>query len=408
MNKTDKNKIQLTEAEQKYILKAAKLKGVPEVEIEGLRKHFSGEMPNDFVVRRNADLFKLLDKRRKSKKGLIKKSKDEAYINLENVIVSTPDTGISHVHQILTPGLTTFISKPVTNIDKKSKFHDLARKNQLVLPHVANAFGVKAATFLEVELENGDSDKTIFRHITQDLVEQEESFITGIKILKLNQDKEKNRKNYKFQSKKMGMNSLLEKTDKFVRKFCKKEQISEKEAQVMREDIRKELIKQTFINKLVLNDDESNQKWGILKSGKNLNLLPLHNFEYCAGVINSEEIPTRRVVSNTGPFGGREDIQSFMLFFGKEKWFRAWVIDKIQNFSIDNVFEKATQNSNVELTENEKEYYSTVLDKTLSLAKEVIEVNFDEKQFGKLSLFKNRPTKIRKEIYKNDDISFEK
>ena len=406
MNKTEKTKMQLTEEEQKYILKAAKLKGVSEVEIEGLRKHFSGERPNDFVVRRNSDLFKLLDKKKKSKKGLIK-SKDEAYINLDNVIVSKPETEMSGIHKILTPGLTTFISKPTTYVDKDSKFHDLARKNQLFLPYVAKAFGVKSATFLEVELENGKNKQNGVRHITQDLLENEERVIKGTDVLKLSYDTEKKQKKEKTQPKKISMNSLLEKTDKFVKKFCKKEKVSEENSKIMRESIRRGLIKQTFINKLVLNDDESNLKWGIVKKGKGLSLLPLHDFEYCAGVMKSGETPTRRVVNNTGPIGGREDIQSFMLFFGKEKWFRSWVTEKIQSFSINDVFELAKRESNVELTKNEKDYYTVVLDKTLSLAKEVIEVNFDENKFGKLSLFKNRPTKIRKAIDKDDEINFD-
>ena len=61
MKKFEKKK--LTD-EEKYILKAAKLKGLAAVEIDGLRRHFTGEAPNEFVVRRNPDLFELLEKKK--------------------------------------------------------------------------------------------------------------------------------------------------------------------------------------------------------------------------------------------------------------------------------------------------------------------------------------------------------
>lgn len=399
MKKTEKRVY--TEEEKRYILKAARLKGVADVEIEGLEKHLSGKAPNDFVVKRNADLFQLLEKRKKEKKGLVTAGK-KAYVNLENVIISKVENSKQGIQKILTPGLTSYISKPATYVDEKSKFHELAGKNELVLPFVARAFDVQAATFLEVQVENGETNVGT-RHITQNLVKEGETIIPGTQVLNKDTSAKKKEKKH---SRKLGMNTLLEKTDRYVKKFCKKEKVSEEDSKLMRESIRKGLIKQTFINKLVLNDRESNSKWGLVKNGKTLGLLPLHDFEYCAGVINPDTTDTRRITGNTGIFGGREDIQSFMLFFGKEGWFRKWATEGIEKFSIDTVFDSCEKASNAKLSEQEKEYYSAVLEKTLSLAREVVEVDFDESQFGRLSLFKNRPTQIRKDIDRDEEINF--
>ena len=97
-----------------------------------------------------------------------------------------------------------------------------------------------------------------------------------------------------------------------------------------------------------------------------------------------------------------------MLEFGKEAWFRDWVKESLGNFSIDDVFKEAEEKSNLQLSSQEQEYYRAVLDKTIILAKEVIDVDFDEKKFGRLSLFKNRPNKIIHDIDKDDSINFDR
>ena len=132
----------------------------------------------------------------------------------------------------------------------------------------------------------------------------------------------------------------------------------------------------------------------------------MFGFEYCAGVMDLRELPTRRVVGNIGKLGGREDIQSFMITYGKEEWFRTWVTEALSRFDIERAFEAAEAKANVEFSEQEKDYYRAVLDKTFSLAREVVDVDFDESKFGRLSLFKNRPSKIRQNIDRDDSISF--
>lgn len=413
MRKSEDKKNKGLTKEQKYILKAAKLKGLAAVEIEGLRKHFTGEAPNDFVVRRNPDLFELLSKKQNEKQGLVRDN-DGTYVTLDNVIVSKAESEEVGTTRILTPSLTSYISKPVTSVDENSKFYDLSSKNELFLPYIAKALGVEAAIFEEAVLEDETGDQ-IVRHLTRNFVKEDESFISGNQILNKDKDKDKRKSNVTTKSrfgknptKKVSMSLLLERVEKYIKKFGKREGLSDEEISLMKTEIRRGLIKQTFVNKLILNDNESNSNWGLIRKDKNLRLSPLYGFNCSAGVMRKSELPTRRVVWNTGRFGGREDIQSFMLAFGNEAWFREWVKENLGNFSIEEAFRAAEEESNLQLSKQEQEYYRAVLDKTTTLAKEVIEVDFDEKKFGRLSLFKNRPNKIIRDIDKDDSINFDR
>lgn len=411
MKKSEEKRNKELTKEQKYILKAAKLKGLAAVEIEGLRKHFTGEAPNEYVVRRNPDLFELLSKKQNDEQGLVRDD-DGTTVTLDNVIVTKADTDEVGTSRILTPSLTSYISKPVTSVDESSKFYDLSSKNELFLPYVAKALGVDASTFEEAVLED-ETGGQVTRHLTRNFVKEDECFISGNQILNKDKDKDKRKvttksKINKKAAKKVSMSLLLERVDKFVKKFGKREGLSDEDISLMKRDIRRGLIKQTFVNKLILNDNESNSNWGLIRKGKTLRLSPLYGFNCSAGVMKKSELPTRRVVFNTGRFGGREDIQSFMLAFGKEEWFRDWVKESLGDFSIDNVFKEAEEKSNLQLSSQEQEYYRAVFDKTLTLAREVIDVDFDEKKFGRLSLFKSRPNKLIHDIDKDDSINFDR
>lgn len=387
--------------EEKYILKAAKLKGLAAVEIDGLKRHFTGEAPNEFVVRRNPDLFELLEKKKKEKQGFIRET-DNPYIDMDNVLVSRIDIYHPGTRRIVTPSLTSYITKPATYVKENSKFHELSIKNELFLPFVAKAFDVSTLTFMTVAVENDELEGDEVQHVTKNFIGTSDKFIPGYKILTSGNKKDSG----KSLPKKIGMSFLLDKTDKYIKKLGKKLKVPEESLKAKRGEIRRELIRQTFINKLLLNDNESNGNWGIILHEDGMSLSPMFGFEYCAGVMDLRELPTRRVVGNIGKLGGREDIQSFMITYGKEEWFRTWVTEALSRFDIERAFEAAETKANVEFSEQEKDYYRAVLDKTFSLAREVVDVDFDESKFGRLSLFKNRPSKIRQNIDRDDSISF--
>ena len=394
---TNKKNNRLTE-EEKFVLKAAKLKGLAAVEIDALRAHFTGEAPNDYVIRRNPDLFELLEKKKQKKLGIVYDT-DKPYIDLDDVMTSRVNQGKYGVLKVVTPDLESYISKPVTFKRSDSKFYDLSIKNELFLPYIAEEFGVPAVKFMHLEALNSEYDMTE-THVARNFIGVGEKFVSGKSIL--TSKKERGPEYHP----RLSMAVLLDRVDKFIKKFGKTERLSEEEVHKLRYDIRQGLIKQTFINKLLLNDNESNYNWGLIKREKALRLSPLYGLEDCAGAIDPSEYSIRRVVGKKVCVGGREDIQSIMLAFRKEKWFKAWVKENLESFKIENAFAKAEEDG-VTLSDIEKEYYTAVLEKTLSLAQEVVSVDFDPGKINRLSLFKNRPSNIRKDIKKDDSINFE-
>ena len=57
---------------QEYLIKAAKLYGLSEVEIEGLENHLNGTMPNDYIMRRCDSLvrlYKIYDSKKYNERG---------------------------------------------------------------------------------------------------------------------------------------------------------------------------------------------------------------------------------------------------------------------------------------------------------------------------------------------------
>lgn len=200
------------------------------------------------------------------------------------------------------------------------------------------------------------------------------------------------------------MKSLLDKTDRFVKRVYRREGVSEKASLEDRKEIRETLIKQTFVKKLLLNNNESNFRWGLIQRNGRFRVAPMFGFEDCCAIPSVDANPIYRVVSGIGPFKHSEDIQSFMLAFGEEEWFRDWVKDCLDTFSLDDAIQDAKDNSNCDLSEAEIEYYKAVLDRTIGLAYEVINNGFDRNNFSMLSLLRAKPKALVKNIDKDDDI----
>ena len=183
---------------------------------------------------------------------------------------------------------------------------------------------------------------------------------------------------------------MLESVDKYVRRNYKKNNIPESDCIRDRDEIRRGLIKQSFFNKYVFNENESNQKWGLVENGNHeLRIAPLYSFDYCCGAEPIGKIHRRSV-------NGREDIQTFMLKYGKEKWFRDWIEEKVIPSAKIDVLEKGMQEeTGTVLTSEEKEYYEFMFHQFKSRVREVVDIGYDEKELSKRKRFKNRMRDLR-------------
>lgn len=372
---------------EKYIIEAAKLYGLSDFEIESLEKHLSGKQQNEYIARRNQFLFRLYEVY-KSKEYNDKINTDEnGIINLNDYSfeVSKRRLTDSKIGKswIISSNLEAFLvtKEPDTLSEIKTKFLKLADTNNFLLPQIAKQMGLDATVYYRgIHTDDFGSISTF--HLTKNFLQGEETLIQGNSIVKDNPNK-----------KRINFESLLEATDKFVKKYYKRFKLSPEDMKKAREDIRQGLIKQTLFNKIVFNENEANKKWGlIVGADKNLRLAPLYSYDYCAGVemLNKSH---HRVID-----GNKEDIESFMLEYGKEEWFRTWIKD----FVVPLDFEKATQDmerkTGIALSDEEKEYYKFLIDKmhtkvvsvhNLDYNRELVEKNKKEKLGDKLIRLKD-------------------
>lgn len=355
-----------------YILQAAKLYGLGNVEIDALKSHLDGTMPNEYIVRRTKNLFRLYD---------IYNSKEynEHIDTDENGIINLNDYSFEFSKRrlvnskigsswILSSNLDAFLvtTPPNKSLEIKSKFLQISDKNNFLLPQIAKQMGLDATVYYIGEYTDEYGTFSTY-HLTKNFLYDEETLIQGNSIIKDNL----NRKRINFES-------LLETTDKYIRKYYKKNKLPAEDLKKARKEIREGLIKQTFFNKLVFNENESNEKWGLIAGkDKRLRLAPLFSYDYCSGIELTRK--THHRVIN----GNREDIETFMLEYGKEPWFRIWINECVLPLDLDKAVKDMERKTGVTLTDQEREYYNYLIDKMHSKVVDVCDLNYNKELIEK-------------------------
>lgn len=349
-----------------YIVKAAKLYGLGEVEITALRDHLSGKYENEYIERRCKYLFRLYDIYVSEEYNEHIDPDEKGIINLNDYSFEKSKRRLNKskigVFWILSSNLDTYLATVPPNryTEIENKFIGISEKNNFLLPQIARQMGIDATVYYKGEFtdENG---ATSTHHLTKNFLYDEETLIQGNSIIK----DTKKRKRINFET-------LLDTTDKYIRKYYKKNKLPEQDLEKARREIREGLIKQTLFNKLVFNENESNEKWGlILCSDKNLRLAPIFSYDYSAGVVPT--IKTQhRVVQ-----GSKEDIPSFMLQYSKEPWFREWIENRVLKLDLDQAIKDMVRRTGVQLTDEEENYYRFLFEKMKAKVVEVSDLNYD-------------------------------
>lgn len=383
-------------SKQEYILKAAKLYGLGNVEIEALRNHLDGSDPNNFIERKENFLFRLYDIYNSEDGEKIKMNKD-GVINLNDFSFEKSERRLadSKIGEFWVIGSTLDCFLATTPADRnstvKEKFRNISEKNNFLLPQLAKEMGLSTTVYHKATYRTKYSNKYEY-HLSKNFLNEDEKFIQGKAILK---DVKNGRR--------IKLENLLDATDRYIKKHCKKYDIGLETSCDMRKEIRRELIKQSFFNKFVLNENESNLKWGLLEnSDHKLRVAPLYSFDYCCG---AEPIGKnhRRTVNR------KEDIQSFMLKYGDEKWFSNWIESKVinNNISVEKLEKKMYDETRITLTPEEKQYYEYMLkEQIMPRVREVVDVSYDKKEMSSARSLKNKFSSItasfkeRKELNK--------
>lgn len=374
---------------QDYILEAAKLYGLGEVEITALRNHLDGSQPNDFIVRKTKFLFRLYEVYKSTEYNDKIDTDDNGIIQLNDYAFEVSKRRLADskigTAWILSSNLEDFLvtNSPDYHSKIKPKFLKLADTNNFLLPQIAKQMGLDATVYYRAEYTDSSGSFYTF-HLTKNFLRGEETLIQGDSIVKENSNKRK--------STRVNFETLLETTDKYVKKYYKKHKLPAEDLKRVREEIRQGLIKQTLFNKMVFNENEANQKWGlIIGADKGLKLAPLFSYDYCAGVEMINKSP-HRVVN-----GRKEDIESFMLEYGKEPWFRNWITSSVLPLDFDKALQDMERKTSIVLSDEEKEYYRFFINKMhakvvavhdLKYNKELVEESKKEKLGDKVKKIK--------------------
>ncbi len=359
-------------SKEEYIIKAAKLYGLGEVEIGALRDHLSGRMPNDFIVRRCQYLFDLYDIYVSTEYNEPIDPDEKGIINLNDYAYECSkrrlDKSKIGKEWLISSNLEAYLitSRPSENTDIRNKFIPISKVNNFLLPQIAKQMGLDATVYYK-GVYTDEYGTLSTHHLTKNFLNDDETLIQGTSIIKDNPKR-----------KRVNFEAQLETVDRYVKKHYKKHKLPQEEQDKAREEIRKGLIKQSIYNKFVFNQNESHEKWGLVQSkDKRLRLAPIFSYDYSAGVEPYN--PYVRVVE-----GRRYDIETFMLHFSKEQWFKDWIATKVVTFDLSQAEKDMTRRTGVELNDEEREYYDFLFGKMHEKILTVCEVNYDRNLVEKL------------------------
>lgn len=375
-------------SKEEYIIKAAKLYGLGEVEIGALKDHLSGRIPNDFIVRRCKVLFNLYDIYASKEYNEAIDPDEKGIINLDDYAFEPSKRRLDQSkigsQWIISSNLEAYLitDSPSERTDIKNKFIGISQTNNFLLPQIAKQMGLDATVYYKgVYTDQYGTLST--HHLTKNFLNDDETLIQGNSIIK---ESPKRRINFETQ---------LEVVDKFVKRHYKKHKLPQDACDQAREEIKRGLIKQTIFNKFVFNQNESHQKWGLVRSDDNtLRLAPLFSYDYCAGVEPLGKAYARTVQ------GRREDIELFMVQFSKYPWFKEWIATKVATFDFEQAHKDMKRRTGIELSKAEIEYYDFLFGKMHTKVLDVCSVNFDRNLVEKLRKQKlgDKVLKIKEQV----------
>lgn len=390
-------------SKDEYIIKAARLYGLGDIEIEGLKNHLNGTMPNDFIERRCAALFRLYDIYNSKEYNEHIDPDADGLITLNDYAfeISRRRLADSKIGKfwILSSNLDAYLATVPANMSSaiESQYLNISEKNNFLIPQLAKQIGIDATIYYKGEYTNDEMNGALEKyHLTKNFLKDNETLIRGSSFIKCNPNKLM-----------LDLDKILEITDKYVKKHYKKHKLPQEDLEAARKEIRQGLIKQTLFNKIVFNENESNEKWGLIVGEDNrLRLAPLFSYDFCANVKTIGRMQ-HRVVN-----GNKEYIEDFTLKYSKEPWFKEWIENAVLDLDLDKAITDMERKTGVTLTDEEREYYNfAIMEKMHSKVVNVSDLNYDEQlvvQEKKKNLtIGDRLSRVRKIVHdKKSDIAY--
>lgn len=356
-------------SKEQYLIKAAKLYGLADFEIEGLEKHLNGTVKNEFIARRCEPLFRLYEIYNSKEYNEHIDSDADGLITLNDYAfeVSKRRLADSKIGRfwILSSNLEAYLATVPANMSSEieSQYLNISEKNNFLIPQLAKQIGIDATIYYKGEYTDDERGNLEKFHLTKNFLKDNETLVRGSSFIRSNPKKLM-----------LDLDRILEATDRYIKKHYKKYKLPQQELEAARKEIREGLIKQTLFNKIVFNENESNEKWGLIVTDNNrLRLAPLFSYDFCANVKTIGKMQHRVV------HGNKEYIEDFTLKYSNEPWFKEWIENAVLDLDLDKAVADMEAKTGVTLTDEEKEYYNfAIMEKMHAKVVNVSDLNYDE------------------------------
>lgn len=367
-------------SKKEYILRAAALLGVSNLEIDALEKDLDGTMPNDYIRRRCKYLFDLYDIYMSKEFNDHIDPDDDGLITLDDYAYRISKKGLSDTRVgdfwIVSSNLDVYLAKnlPKKSKDIKEEYHEISGKNNFLMSVLAKQIGIEATIFYKGTRTKyfagtgstpcNDEEQENYL-LTRNFIKENEKLISGGSIVKGSPKRQF-----------YDIDDIIEDTNKFIKKHYKKYHISNEERDETEEKIRREFIKQSLFNKIVFNTNEDNNSWGLIEGEDHrLRLAPVFGYNYCANVHSSNG-SKHRVVDKK-----HDMLEDLIMHYSGETWFKEWIENDVINLDLEKAIEIMTRRTGVTLTDKEKEYYRFVIvDKMIQKVSNVVDYEYDKEK----------------------------
>ena len=140
-------------SKKEYILRAASLLGVSDIEITALEKDLDGTVPNDYIRRRCKYLFDLYDIYMSKEFNDHIDPDDDGLISLDDYAYRISKKGLSDSNVgdfwIVSSNLDVYVAKnlPKKSSDINENYYEISEKNNFLMPVLAKQIGIDATIF---------------------------------------------------------------------------------------------------------------------------------------------------------------------------------------------------------------------------------------------------------------------
>ena len=261
---------------------------------------------------------------------------------------------------IIFPDLFTGILKnSLENIERNNEDGEKARYATLVSMIVARKLGIESANYYITTNKIDDKTKNELGYIyTPNFLKENEEFISGLHIVTNSIVMDEFRGD---------LNHLdMKRIEKALIIYLNNRRFNPEKI----ESVRRNLVKQCIVSKILGNKDEANRNWGIVVSNnenqdevikRNVKMAPMYDLESCL---------QDKYINELREMNGNVELSEFINNYLKEEWFNEWIKDKVLNLDMSEVYKDTINESKINIPNNYQEEFNNKIKNSIDEIKE--------------------------------------